>query len=148
MWTVRCYAMILYNNSVVAVKEKIGNFDIIKFPGGGVKQGEGLINAVKREVEEELGIVIGSPWQLVYVNHFFVPSAFRKDKEVIAVYYAFEVNNQIIDELGAEKIRDVKFAFSVSKSVLLVPLLPEMVELFLIPTDRMAFINLLKMVRQ
>ena len=57
-----------------------------KFPGGGLEWGEGLVDGLKREIQEELGLdaEIG---ELFYVNEFFQQSGFRKEDQLISFYY-------------------------------------------------------------
>ena len=147
-WTVRVYAMPLHKNYVLALKEKIGPFEIVKFAGGGVNHGEGVLNALQRELKEELGIETTTDWELIYVNHFFVPSAFKQHKEVLAIYYSFPCNEETINKLKPVEIGNYHEVLNKQTQLFLVPLKPEMVEIFMIPTDRMAFIHLLKKVRQ
>ncbi len=147
-WTVRVYAMPLYRKHVLVLKEKIGTFEIVKFAGGGVNHEEGVLNALRRELKEELGIEEISDWELIYVNHFFVPSAFKQDKEVLAIYYSFPCNEEAINKLKPVEISNYQEVLSKQSQLFLVPLKPEMVEIFMIPTDRMAFIHLLKRARQ
>jgi ADP-ribose pyrophosphatase YjhB (NUDIX family) len=57
----------------------------IKFPGGGLEYGEGLIDGLKREFVEECNVEI----QIIrhfYTTDFFVKSAFN-DSQIISVYY-------------------------------------------------------------
>ncbi len=140
--------MPIYRKHVLVLKEKIGSFEIVKFAGGGVNHGEGIFNALRRELKEELEIEIHTDWELIYVNNFFVPSAFKQDKEVLAIYYSFPCNEKTINKLKPVKVSNYQEALGKQSQVFLVPLKPEMVEIFMIPTDRMAFIHLLKKVRQ
>lgn len=45
-------AIIIRNNKILMIQSKNKDY---KFPGGGVKKGEGKIEALKREIEEETG---------------------------------------------------------------------------------------------
>ncbi len=57
-----------------------------KFPGGGLEFGEGVLDALKREFEEELAIKVTDA-SLFYVNEAFQASAFGKDEQLLAIYY-------------------------------------------------------------
>jgi ADP-ribose pyrophosphatase YjhB (NUDIX family) len=57
-----------------------------KFPGGGLEFGEGVIDALKREFQEELAIQVTDA-SLFYVNEAFQASAFGKDEQLLAIYY-------------------------------------------------------------
>ena len=65
---------------------------MIKFPGGGLKHGEGIGNCLKRELMEELGIRCKNP-ELFYVNDFFQASAFSEEDEIISIYYLLRAEN-------------------------------------------------------
>lgn len=57
-----------------------------KFPGGGLEFGEGVLDALKREFEEELMIEVTDA-SLFYINEAFQASAFGKDEQLLAIYY-------------------------------------------------------------
>jgi len=51
-------ALILHQNKVLLVKEVIDGEIVYDFPGGGLEYGESLIQALKREVKEEIGLEV------------------------------------------------------------------------------------------
>ena len=57
-----------------------------KFPGGGLEHGEGIVDCLRRELKEELGLDL-SVLEQVYITPTFVTSAFNKSAQVIGVYY-------------------------------------------------------------
>ncbi len=57
-----------------------------KFPGGGLEQGEGTIDCLKREFKEELDILV-EVGELFYLTDFYQPSAFNANDQIISIYY-------------------------------------------------------------
>ena len=76
--------------------EQKDNEQFTKFPGGGLKWGEGLKDCIRREIREELGLnsVIG---ELFYFNDFFQQSAFREEDQLMSFY--FRVDSIAFDEI-------------------------------------------------
>jgi ADP-ribose pyrophosphatase YjhB (NUDIX family) len=105
-FNVRVYAIIQQNDRYLLADEVIGPHEFTKFPGGGVELGEGLEEAIMREVKEELNCEIASLEHL-YTTDFFVKSAFRNNEQLISVYYNVEINGivrqDVLDESTAEK---------------------------------------------
>lgn len=89
-FNVRVYGIFIRNNSVLIVKENIGNLEIVKFPGGGLEFGEGLKDGLKREIKEELELEI-SIKKHFYTTDFFQRSRFYKTEQVISVYYLINI---------------------------------------------------------
>jgi len=88
-FNVRVYGIWLKDNQVMVSDEIIGQRFITKFPGGGVEFGEGLIEALKREWQEELNVEIIVKEQF-YVNDFFQISSFSSEDQVLSIYYFVE----------------------------------------------------------
>jgi ADP-ribose pyrophosphatase len=89
-FTIRVYGIwIDEQKQILLSDEKIGDFYFTKFPGGGLEYGEGILDCLHREWEEELGcnIMIQSHY---YTTEFFQASAFHKKTQVISVYYLVE----------------------------------------------------------
>ena len=74
---------------------------MVKFPGGGLQYGEGLVDCLKREWQEELEVSIKIKTHF-YTTEFFQKSAFD-DRQVISVYYLVELEPE--SNLSEEKMR-------------------------------------------
>jgi 8-oxo-dGTP diphosphatase len=86
-FNLRVYGILINpERHVLLVKEKIGDFEFVKFPGGGLNFGEGIIDCLIREFKEETGQAI-SIHKHVYTTDFFVQSAFRETDQLISLYY-------------------------------------------------------------
>lgn len=86
-FTVRVYGLLVNDKQEILISDefRFGRF-FTKFPGGGVEHGEGLIEALKREFIEEIGINIEVN-SLYYVNDFVQFSAFKSDEQLLSFYF-------------------------------------------------------------
>ena len=104
VFNLRVYGLLFNDKDEVLVSEQFYlNVQLIKFPGGGVHFGEGLLDALKREFYEEMELEIEVEDHF-YTTDFFVPSAFHKDNQVISVYYTVKPKNKDL----LENITDFK----------------------------------------
>jgi 8-oxo-dGTP pyrophosphatase MutT (NUDIX family) len=89
-YTIRVYALILHNNSILLTDEFRAGMRMTKFPGGGHEWGESLPETLVRECEEELN---QTPvhYSHFYTTDFFVTSAFCATDQLIAIYYITEL---------------------------------------------------------
>lgn len=86
-FNIRVYGILINDaNEVLITDEFIKGNQMTKFPGGGLEFGEGMIDCVKREFMEELNMKIEIAAHF-YTTDFFQPSAFRKNEQIISVYY-------------------------------------------------------------
>jgi len=86
-FNLRVYGILVNDrNEVLLSSERRNGVEFTKFPGGGLEFGEGLIDCLRREFMEELGIEI-EPGELFYLTDFFQQSAFHKDHQLISFYY-------------------------------------------------------------
>lgn len=85
-FNVRVYGLLINerNEVLISDEEEYGQ-RFIKFPGGGLEIGEGLIDGLKREFIEECDAEI-EVISHFYTTDFFVRSAFN-DSQIISVYY-------------------------------------------------------------
>ncbi|WP_241518433.1 NUDIX domain-containing protein [Bacteroidetes bacterium endosymbiont of Geopemphigus sp.] len=100
---------------------------LTKFPGGALEFGEGLREALQREFLEELNLPV-EIGQHFYTTDFFQPSAFKKNEQLIAIYYkvdtfhieALRIMEKKIRQLhwiAAEDLREDKVTLAVDKKV-------------------------------
>lgn len=86
-FNIRVYGLLINsNNEVLISDERRFGREFTKFPGGGLEQGEGLIDCVIREFREELSMDI-SVGELFYLTDFYQESAFNKEDQIISIYY-------------------------------------------------------------
>jgi ADP-ribose pyrophosphatase YjhB (NUDIX family) len=85
-FNVRVYGLLINEqNEVLISDEQEYGHRFIKFPGGGLEIGEGLIDGLKREFVEECEAEIEVTGHF-YTTDFFVRSAFN-NSQIISVYY-------------------------------------------------------------
>lgn len=85
-FNVRVYGLLINeHNEILLSDEQEHGFQFIKFPGGGLEYGEGLIEGLKREFMEECYAEV-EVISHFYTTDFFVKSAFN-DSQIISVYY-------------------------------------------------------------
>lgn len=86
-FTLRVYGLLVNDaGELLLSKEKIGDFQFTKFPGGGLELGEGTIDCLIREFKEEVTIDI-EVLSHFYTTDFFLQSAFRSTDQIISIYY-------------------------------------------------------------
>jgi 8-oxo-dGTP pyrophosphatase MutT (NUDIX family) len=103
-FNVRVYGLWLQDGQVLVSEELIKSRFFFKFPGGGLEFGEGMIDCLKREWMEELGLHI-EIIRHYYTTDFFQPSAFD-DSQVISIYYLVKPelpNGYVFPENGTER---------------------------------------------
>jgi ADP-ribose pyrophosphatase YjhB (NUDIX family) len=106
-FTIRVYGILTDElNGVLVSDEAEYGMRFTKFPGGGMKPGEGTVDCLIREWMEELGQQI-SVKEHLYTTDFFQPSAFHQHKQLISIYYYVEKVNE-----PAKKISTIPFDFS------------------------------------
>jgi ADP-ribose pyrophosphatase YjhB (NUDIX family) len=84
-FNVRVYGIWVHEGRILVNEEQIRGKQVIKFPGGGLDPGEGTIDGLKREWQEELGMKI-EVLEHFYTTDFFQQSAYD-DSQVISIYY-------------------------------------------------------------
>ena len=86
-FNVRVYGLwINENKEILLSSEFYKGVKMVKFPGGGLEYGEGLLDCLKREFMEETGLEINI-LRHYYTTDFFQESAFHTDIQLISIYY-------------------------------------------------------------
>lgn len=113
-FNVRVYAVLMKGDAVLLADENINGYEFTKFPGGGVELGEGIFDALKRELLEEGEIHLESASHL-YTTDFFQASAFNPKEQIISVYYKVQANidwqERFSDQSLPNKKHSVKLYF-------------------------------------
>ena len=87
MLTVRIYGILLNaENQILVSDEYIRGDYYTKFPGGGLEEGEGTRDCLKREFKEEmeLDVEVGDH---IYTTDYYQKSAFNPNDQIISIYY-------------------------------------------------------------
>jgi ADP-ribose pyrophosphatase YjhB (NUDIX family) len=85
-FNVRVYGLLINDrNEILISDEQEYGMQFIKFPGGGLEYGEGLIDGLKREFVEECNAEI-EVIRHFYTTDFYIKSAFN-DSQIISIYY-------------------------------------------------------------
>ena len=94
LFNVRVYGILIneFDQVLISDEEEYG-VRFSKFPGGGLEYGEGLIDGLKREFEEECQADI-DVLEHFYTTDFFAKSAFN-ESQVISVYYMVKARNEL-----------------------------------------------------
>ncbi|QDP84057.1 NUDIX hydrolase [Chryseobacterium sp. SNU WT5] len=103
---VRVYATIVKDNKVLSLREEYVGEQLLKFPGGGLENGEGVLACLQRELQEELNINIQNIKHL-YTQEDFMASRFRDNEQLLSIYYTAEIideNDLLIMDPCIEKI--------------------------------------------
>lgn len=85
-FNIRVYGIVVQEGQVLLSHEVISGMSMTKFPGGGLEYGEGPLDTLKREFQEELQIQIDSANHF-YTTDFYQQSAFDSNQQIISIYY-------------------------------------------------------------
>lgn len=91
-FNVRVYGACVKDNSVLVLHEEYAGKYLTKLPGGGLEFGEGTLECLGRELEEELNLKLTSATHF-YTQEEFIQSRFRENEQLLTVYYLMEVEN-------------------------------------------------------
>jgi len=92
MFTVRAYGLLVKDRRALIAFEHWYGKNIFKFPGGGVEIGESPIQALKREILEELHVELKNA-ELLYIPEKPIFSIFYQNIQVIPIFYTIELKN-------------------------------------------------------
>lgn len=89
-FNLRVYAIIVNNDLQVLLSDEFRmGMKMVKFPGGGLKFGEGTLDCIMRESMEEFGQEI-RVIRHFYTTDFFQKALFYEDHQLISIYYLAE----------------------------------------------------------
>jgi len=98
LFNIRVYALIVKNNRLLISEEQHGDIFLRKFPGGGLHFGEGIVQALHRELKEELNADVESA-KLLCVTEDFVVSFLNNKQQVIGIHYLVDLKQDFSDDL-------------------------------------------------
>jgi 8-oxo-dGTP diphosphatase len=93
-FNVRVYGILINNDAILVSDEYIKKNKITKFPGGGLEFGEGTIDCLIREFNEELNLRIEVA-EHFYTTDFYVASSFDTNSQVISIYYIVKASGPL-----------------------------------------------------
>jgi 8-oxo-dGTP diphosphatase len=108
-FNIRVYGLFINDKQeiLLADEERFG-MKMTKFPGGGLRFGEGTVDCLKREAMEEFGQEI-EVIRHFYTTHFYQKSKFHTDHQLISIYYMARFKE-------AERFRISKIPFDFNES--------------------------------
>ena len=129
-FNIRVYGLILESGSILLSKELIMGEEVIKFPGGGLEHGEGLIEGLNREFKEEMGQRIYNV-KHYYTTDFFQRSSFKFTDQLISIYYTGKLKHKVVNKINKpkkeqqvfiweklERLNEVKFKFPIDQLII------------------------------
>ena len=128
-FNIRVYGLILESGSILLSKELIMGEEVFKFPGGGLEYGEGLIDGLSREFEEEMGQKIYNV-KHYYTTDFFQRSSFKYTDQLLSIYYTGKLKQKVVNKINKPKknqplfiwekletLNEVKFKFPIDQLI-------------------------------
>ena len=95
MFNIRVYGILINENKDVLVSDELikGSY-YTKFCGGGLEQGEGTMNCLKREFMEEMELE-GEIVSHLYTTDFYQKSLYNPNHQLISIYYLVQPLEEI-----------------------------------------------------
>jgi len=108
-FNIRVYGIIINDDKILLSQEQYAQYNFLKFPGGGLEYGEGILDALHREFLEELNLTIPD-WTHYYTTEFYQKSMID-DAQIISIYYIshFRIEDKIYTtDVGHAKFYPLK----------------------------------------
>ena len=106
-FNIRVYALIIDGENILISKELIKGEIVLKFPGGGVEFGEGSIEALQREANEEMCQEL-LEIEHFYTTDFFQQSSFIESDQLVSIYYTAKLSSFLLNKVN-KPIKDQPF---------------------------------------
>jgi len=90
---IRVYACVVKDKKVLTLFEEYAGEALMKFPGGGLEYGEGVLECLHREFEEELNVKAEIK-EHFYTQEDFLVSRFRENEQLLTIYYIVNIINE------------------------------------------------------
>ncbi len=90
---IRVYACTVKDKKVLTLFEEYAGEALMKFPGGGLEYGEGVLECLHREFEEELNVKVEIA-EHFYTQEDFLVSRFRENEQLLTIYYIVNIINE------------------------------------------------------
>lgn len=125
-FNIRVYAVCIQDKKIFTLTEGYAGTVITKLPGGGLEFGEGTIDCLHREFDEELNL------KIEIIEHFYTQEDFQKslindNKQIFNVYYLVKILNVADLKIKIPKIEKVSWIELSEKNP------------FTLPTDKRVF---------
>lgn len=102
-FNIRVYGIFIEDGKMLVTDEYRLGTKMTKFPGGGLKYGEGTIDCLKRECREELNSEI-EVLEHFYTTDYFQPSILLSEpQQIVNVYYRINIPKPFIFKISKQK---------------------------------------------